>query len=218
MAEHRFEPMTAGQIIDHALRLYRENFARFIAITAMVTVPIGIMSMLVAVPLKGAPAAGLVAILIAALLSIVGQSLCNAALLKTISESYLGNDVSIGQAYKFILPKLFTVIWAGIVYSLVVGLGIVLLVVPGILFMMWYSLMVPVIIIENRKTMPSASRSKVLVSGNLGKVFVVGLVAIIMAIVLNSVFQFAGGFLGEYFMATNRMAGVFLTQLFALIG
>ena len=44
MEGHEFRPMDVGQILDRTFRLYRDNFVRFIAIVALVQVPVALLS------------------------------------------------------------------------------------------------------------------------------------------------------------------------------
>ena len=45
MATRIFEPMSVGGILDQTFRFYRGNLVRFIAIAAVVQVPMGLLSM-----------------------------------------------------------------------------------------------------------------------------------------------------------------------------
>ncbi len=122
---------------------------------------------------------GLVGVIAGVLLQLVGTMLCQAALIKNVSEAYLGNEITIGQAYQFALPKAVTLVLAAICVGLVVGLGFLLLVVPGVIFALWFFLTTPAIVVENHSATSGMSRSKALVAGNLGKAFAVGLVALV---------------------------------------
>ena len=41
-----FEPMSVGLILDRTFFLYRKNFVRFIAIVAVVQIPVGLFQLL----------------------------------------------------------------------------------------------------------------------------------------------------------------------------
>lgn len=214
----QFEPMTVGGILDQTFRLYRNNFLRFVAIVAVVQVPIGLAALLLVASATGStmvdPAAmeagnmdganmsaeeafasglGMGGMLIGVFLAMVGAVLCNAALIKSISESYLGNEVSVGEAYAYILPKVMTIIWAGLLVSFVVTLGFVLLIIPGIIFMVWYILTTQVIVIEDCGATEAMSRSKALTAGNRGKVLAVIILAGLLAGIISLVSEFLGG-------------------------
>ncbi len=225
MTTQQFEPMSSGQILDKVFRLYKENFVRFIATVAIIQVPLALITMIwlatvVAQIRTGEPStAGLiVGPLALTFLSIVGQSLCNGALIKSISESYLGNEVTVSESYRFILPKLGTLIWASILVGLVVMVGFVLLIVPGIIFLLVYYLTIPAIVLENLKARQGMGRSKLLVKGNLGKVFVIGLVVILIGIIVGQVFEYLGGFLVQAAAVTDLKTSILIGQMSSLIG
>jgi len=251
MAATNFEPMSIGQVLDGTFRIYKSNFVRFIAIVAIIQVPLGLFqivsqSLLVsgmlsetqeATPMvlptdaggmegfkdsaggklpaygEGDPydnggsgvniglvIGGIVGAIIAGLAFIFGTILCQAALTKSISEHYLGNDISVGEAYKSVTPKIWTLMGAGILVSLVVFGGMMLLIVPGIIFSLWFALTTPAIIAENTKAKEAMGRSRELARGNLGKIFsVLFLTSIIAGII--------GMIISVPFAIFSRLAG-----------
>lgn len=157
------------------------------------------------------------AMLLGGIIGMFGHVLCRGALTKSVSESYLGNEITVGQAYRFVWPKLLTLIGAGILVTLVVYLGIILLVVPGIIFGLWYSLTTPAIIVENLSATRGMSRSKALASGNLGKIFSVGFLIIIIAWVAGMAFTYPVHLLGPILFHDNAMLKIFVSQLFSVV-
>jgi hypothetical protein len=127
-------------------------------------------------------------ILIGSLFTLVGNMLCQAALIKNISETYLGNEVTVGQTYRFVLPKLLTLLGASLLIGLVKTFGLMLLVVPGIIFGLWFSLTMSSIVVEDQKILSGMSRSKKLVAGNIGKVFLVGLLWFLISTAIMTAF------------------------------
>jgi hypothetical protein len=156
--------------------------------------------------------------MLSGIIAMFGQVLCRGALTKSVSESYLGNEITVGQAYKFVLPKFLTLIGAGILVVLVVYLGLLLLVVPGIIFGLWFALTTPAIVVENLKATKGMSRSKALASGNLGKIFSVAFLIIILAWVIAIPFSYVGGFLGSILFPGSVMLMTFVNQLFSVVG
>ena len=152
------------------------------------------------------------------LLTMVAQQLCNGALIKSVSESYLGNEVTVGQAYRFVLPKILTLIVASLVVGIVVGIGMLLCIVPGIIFGLWFALTIQAIVVEDLKAFKGMGRSKWLASGNLGRIFAVGLVVVLIALILGWVFGLAGGLLATQFGGgeAGNTAGLVVNQVFSL--
>ncbi len=227
MAAPDFRPMSVGQIFDRTFSLYKQNLVRFITIVSVVTVPVWIVQICGAYVLQrgfgasggGAMSVALMALsLFGVLVGVLAQNLANAALIRSVSESYLGHEVTVGEAYRSVLPKLVTVVAAGILVGIVVMFGIVLLVVPGIIFALWFSLTTPAILIENLGATGGMGRSRRLVSGNLGKVFGVSFIALIIAVIIGYLFSFLGTFIASRLGGLTEPGPVVVNQLFSLAG
>lgn len=223
MDKLQFEPMTVGQILDRTFRLWRANFVRYIAMVAVVLVPLHIVQFFWQTALLRAAARdpSLAVVMIGAIvvifLAVVGQNLSLAALMKSISESYLGGEATVGQSYRAILPRLGGVVLASVLVGLVVGLGFLLLVVPGIIFSLWYALTIPVLVLEGTKAGASMGRSRALVSGNLGKVFVLGLVVFLITWIIGMVFGLIGQQVGLAVSGGSIRLLRFISSLFSVV-
>jgi hypothetical protein len=160
---------------------------------------------------------GGIGLIVTGILRMLGHVLCRGALIKSVSETYLGNDITVGQAYRFVWPKFLTLILAGIFVVLVVYLGLLLLVVPGIIFSLWFALTTPAIVVENLKAIKGMERSKALASGNLGKIFSIAFLIIVISWVVTMTFVYAGSFLCGILFSKNMLLMTFSTQLIAII-
>jgi len=185
-----FKPLSKTQILDQTFRIYKENFTRFLTIIAIIQVPVGLLQFGLQIfpmyilfePSTSKDAGSMIAIMviislvgmmIGVLLVLIAQFLGNTALVAAVANHYLGKPTSVAEAYRIALPKLGTVIWAGIVSGIIIMIGFVLLVVPGVIFSMWFCMISPAIVVENQRAMDALSRSKELAGGNLGKIFFV---------------------------------------------
>jgi len=81
-------------------------------------------------------------------------------------------------------------IWASILVGLIVAVGFVLLIVPGVIFLLIYAITTPAIVLEGVKAREGMRRSRSLVKGNLGKVFVILLVVAILSWIVGAVLGF----------------------------
>ncbi len=220
MEPQQFQPMTIGQILDRTFRLYSKHLITFIAIVAVVLVPLTVLQMpLTKLQIEaGADStawlAGALAGLLLSVLAIVGHVLSTGALLKAISNAYMGEEVSVSSSYRFVLPKLLSLIGASIVVGLVVGLGF-LLIVPGIIFALMFALTTPALVCEDRRAFNAMSRSSELSKGNKGKIFLVWLltwlISMGIALALNAVGGLVFGVAGIFH--PNALAGASWSQV-----
>src|SRR5262245_43031440 len=207
--------MTLSMVLDRAFRLYSQNFPLMFGITAILHVPILLVSILTVVlvfsgshPLLGILAAFSTA-LVGLLTLLLVYPLATGATTKAVSDKYLGNPVTIESALKEAWGNVGTLLLTQLVVGLLVVVGFMLLIVPGVLWMLSYALVPPVIMIEasdrrisrpvysitGRDTITAAPpitdrsdirrRSWQLVKGNRGKVFLVLLVFYILSILVS---------------------------------
>ena len=169
-------------------------------------------------PSPGAIILSSILILISGIAAVLGNMLCQGALTKSVSEFYIGHEITVGQAYKFVLPKFLTLLGAGFLVSLIVGLGFMMCIVPGVIFSLWLALTTPSIIVENLRATQGMSRSKALASGNLGKIFCVGFLVMLITWAISIPFGWGGLIVGKILFASNVLLGNFISQLFSLIG
>src|SRR5262245_15563396 len=209
MADHQFEPMTLGGGLDKAFRLYAENFPLMLGITAVSNVPSFLVTILPRA-LRYVGGNALLSALLALSSALIGfvtllvvYPLVTGATTKAVSDKYLGNPVTVGSALKDAWSCVGTLLLTQFVVGLIVFVGFLLLIVPGVLWMASYALVPSVIMIEanNRKmsrqvyslTSETTSatpqitdrgdirrRSWELVRGNRGKVLLVLLVFFVM--------------------------------------
>lgn len=222
----RFEPMTTGVLLDRAFRLYSANFSLMLGITAAAYVPFYLIMLVIesslGVKLQDR-SAGLTAILFQVAFMVLWASIAfpiaSGAATYAISERYLGNGVTIGASLRQGLSRFWTLSVAQITATIRVLIGFVLLIIPGILWTLSYSLIVPAILVEGQKAGPSLRRSSDLVKGQRGKVFLVLLAVNLLQVILaGGIAMISGLFFttetggsGILNSAMNNLMSIFLT-------
>jgi hypothetical protein len=147
-------PLGVGDVLDELFAVYRRGFKTFVGITALVQVPLAVLALpiyaassrfgqrmvdtedlMAALEALGGATAALGALL--ALLSLVGTILMIAAASYATSAIYLGQQPSIGEAYRFALDRFWGLIGLGLVYfAIFVGLflaSVITAIVPPLL-------------------------------------------------------------------------------------
>lgn len=143
--EHNFEPMTTGMVLDRSFRLYLDNFALMVGLSAILNVPLLAISFLFSAgridvtKLNGATAVaivvGVIAFLIAAI--IVAPMIAGATSL-AVSDIYLGKTATAGAVLSAAWRKVWTLLKTQIIvglilFGLILAVGVVLGFVAGIL-------------------------------------------------------------------------------------
>jgi len=220
--EHQFEPMSTGMVLDGAFRFYAQNFPLMLGISAILNVPILVLTVLPVFLARAgsspflAVTAAISSMLIGLVALLVVYPLVTGATTKAVSDTYLGNPVTVGSALKVAWRRFGTLLMAQTVAGMIVLLGFILLVVPGILWMLSYTLIPPVVMIEaaerkgarpvpappgdpGRGTPRITDRGEIrrrsweLVKGNRGKVFVVLFVFVVMQVLLATAGNWIAG-------------------------
>ena len=209
----RFEAMTTGALLDRAFRLYANNFALLLGITAVAYVPFYLIMLLFQSSLSFNPQDGYLPwvtnanfIVFMILWTSIAFPIAAGAATYAISERYLGNDITIHTALRRGLASFWSVALAQITVSIRVLIGFMLLIVPGVLWLLSYSVVVPTILVEGQKAMPSLRRSRELMKGQRGKAF-----AIILVLALLEAIASAGiGSLSSSILGADSTTGVVL--------
>lgn len=224
----RFEPMTTGVLLDRAFRLYTGNFALMLGIAAAAYVPFYLIMLAVQsgiggnFPSRDATLSTLLFQLVFMILwASIAFPIASGATTYAISERYLGNDVTIGESLRRGLSHFWPLSIAQITATIRVVFGFFLLVIPGILWMLSYSLIVPAILIEGQKAIPSLRRSRELIKGFRGKAFCILLIVNLLQLVLAGGVDLIAGMLFDaetgsgsvLSAAINNLLSIFLTPL-----
>ncbi len=161
----RFESMSFGMILDRAINLYVKNFvllAGIMIIPQTLNYLNGLLFGKSATLLSGAGYLLYLPVFLLLYLLIFGIS--SGAITVAVSSRYLGKEITIVRAYKASFRRLGTLLGAWIVAYILIILGS-LLIIPGIILMVLYSLITPVVMLENLSASESRKRSRELIKG-----------------------------------------------------
>jgi hypothetical protein len=182
-----------GNVLSEAWALYRRFLWQFFLTAFVVFVVLDLISALANEAAGDGVAAGLFWGLLAVVISVVGYFWVQGALVELVRDVRDGRaDRSIGETYGAVQPRLPSLIVAGILAAIGIGIGILLLVVPGLFLLTIWSMLVPVIVIEGRSAGESFTRSREVVRGNgwsvFGLILITFLVVAISSIVIRLIF------------------------------
>jgi hypothetical protein len=119
--------------------------------------------------------------------------LTNAAVIWAVAQLYLGQPITAAQALRHGLARLGPLIGTSILMYLAIFGGLILLIIPGILFALWFGLSQHVVVIEGIAGSPALGRSKKLVRRHLGTFLIMGFILGIIFALLG----FAGAFIPQ---------------------
>jgi hypothetical protein len=159
--------VTIGGVLSEAWNLYKRFLGRFFLTALAVFAILDLLSALTAAAAGDSwVSAGLWG-LVAATIGVVGYFWVQAALVETVHDVRDGRaDRSIGETYRAVRPVLPAVIIGGILAAIGIGIGLILLIIPGLFLLTIWSMVIPVIVLERRSTGEAFTRSREIVSGH----------------------------------------------------
>jgi len=186
--------MDIGDVLSEAWSLYRRFLWQFFLTAMIVFAVLDLLSALAAAASGDGVAAGLFWGLIAAVISVVGYFWVQGALVELVQDVRDGRaDRTIAETYTVVRPRLPALIVAGVLAAIGIGIGLLLLIVPGLFLLTIWSMLVPVIVLEGRSAGESFTRSREVVRGNgwnvFGLIFITFLLVLIASAVIRLVFS-----------------------------
>ena len=162
--------MDIGEVLSEAWNLYKRFLWQFFLTALVVFAVLDLLSALAAEAAGDSVGAEIFWSVIAFTIGIVGYFWVQGALVELVRDVRDGRaDRSIGETYAVVRPRLPALIVAGILAALVIGIGFLLLIVPGLILLTFWSMLVPVIVIEGRAARESFTRSREIVRGQGGE-------------------------------------------------
>jgi hypothetical protein len=193
-----------GEILDQAVNLTKDHFGVFLGITGVLLIPFDVIGGLIQVmmipppPLNPTPEQAIaymiavwrIVIPILLLTVYVIAPITNAALIFAISDAYLDKPISVGGSYKRAFQRLLPLIGTWFLVGLAIMGGTILCLVPGIIAAFWFALATQVVVIEGVGGFPAMKRSRQLMAGNIGTMFVLGFLLLIINVAIGSAVLF----------------------------
>jgi hypothetical protein len=177
-------PLAVGEILDVAIKAYSKNARTLITIGAIVGIPFELLSGLIqlstvssadqlsgvfpinsgtsGVTVSPARVAGTV---VTGLIGAVVTLVLTAAMLKAVSDAYLGNPPSVGDSLRFAARRIGSLFWMYVLLFLGLVFAFVALIVPGIWLYVAWSVATPVVLLEGLGGSAALRRSFRLVRG-----------------------------------------------------
>jgi hypothetical protein len=184
-------PLSAGDIVDEAIGLYRRNFRLFLSIGAVVLVPAGVIQLVLAL-LAGDAALGIFTIsslswwVLSVLVSFVSYVAVISTMALAASERWMDRPITVGEAFRRVSERLGSLVGLVLLYgAILLGLSVTIVGIPFAiyLFVAWL-LSVQVLLVEGTGIRSALGRSRELVAGHWWRVVGIAiLLAIIQAII-----------------------------------
>jgi hypothetical protein len=202
MPDLDLRPLSLGEILDRTFTLYRRNFLLFFGITALPQLLVlGLnVGQVLFTARPGNPratsgtfaAVWLVGAFVGLIVYLIAYLFAHGGTVYAVSDLYLGRSTSIGASLRRMRGQVGTLLGVSILNGLVVMIGFIFLIIPGIYMACRLMTCIPAALLENLGPRDSLERSFALTKDSAGRAFVIYLLylAIFYAIFILFAFPF----------------------------
>ena len=241
----QLRPLGIGEILDVGIKIYSRNWLTLFKIVAFVVLPAQILVNLAEIsalpsnatisnggspsPFGGpvtvdGPLTGhqvtvfLLGFLGAFLIQFVAGRFAQAGCFRAVADAYLGEEVTWRSSLGFALRRLPAIVWLSVLAIIIVFLGFVCFVIPGVYLYVAFTVAVPVLLVEGAGPWGALRRSRQLVKGRWWGTLGVALVGYLLVSIVSV--ALTGLVVGVAFAnpARNTVTGFVLNTLAATIG
>ncbi len=227
------EPVSIAKILDASFKLFKTSFKKTVGFGLLLGLLSSVIGLITSLHVEGLIQPGAIvdgqwAVLMIGLVAI-GFSLSfwfYGALIYRIDDIAQGGDASFGDALAVGLKKFPVMLFAVVLYSIAVLLGIIALVIPGLILSLSLFFYAYFIVLEDQNAYQSLKSSHKLVWKDwwrtAGVFTVPGVIAVIVVIGLGAVAGFLGGFDADSNMDSwleavfNLLSGIFYQYFYVL--
>ncbi len=164
-----------------------------IASAAALFIVVGIVTALLSGPAREDLTVGdLALVLLAIIVRAAADALYTGFTVGLVADSRAGRAVSVGRLFSSAAHVIPALIVMSIVLGVAVGIGLLILVVPGLVLVTIWAVAAPAIVVEGAGPIEALGRSRRLVRGDGWPVFLTIVVVFLISAVITSIFGAAG--------------------------
>jgi hypothetical protein len=178
-------PLTTAELLDRTFSLYRSHFLLFVGIFALPY--LAVLAYQCVGLIFQSPVPQLANIMMTMLwglgswfLILVVSAASQAATVVAVSNLHLNRPATVMDSFSRVKEQVLGVMGLSLLIGLAAGAALLALIVPGVLLFIMWSLSVPAKVLENKGVLDSMSRSMDLTKGSRGRIFVIGLLIIVL--------------------------------------
>lgn len=190
----KYIPSTVGETISTGLGIWKKIFPSTVILYGLIIFPYELFTILTSyytdISLSSPGSAGLTEVLVlqygGLFLLSVFTVIATAYVIKATSDIIENRESSVTGNLRYVFRRTGKLFIASLITSIIIALGMLLLIIPGIYFAIIYALVIPAIVVTDCGALDSLSISKMLTGNDklrtFGVLIVAGLIASIAAI------------------------------------
>ncbi|HET7054767.1 MAG TPA: hypothetical protein VFI09_12730 [Solirubrobacterales bacterium] len=175
-----------GDVISETFSIYGQNVAALLGSAIVVFAVVGLISGLLQA------GGGFILVLLAAAVRVAGQALYTGFVVELVRDVRDGRrDETVGDLFSAAMPFILPLIGFGILFGIGVAIGFILIIVPGLILLTFWSVGAPAIVVEGIGPIDAFGRSWRLVRGEawpvFGTLFVTFLIVLVIGAILGAI-------------------------------
>jgi hypothetical protein len=200
--------LDTGRVFERIFEIYREQFTLLIPAALVLFIPVAILNGLV---LAGG---GALAALITGVIAVIATYWYQGMVVEAVRDILDGRrDHTVGSLFSSASPFIAPLLGAGILAGIGIGIGFILLVVPGLFLLTIWAVIVPAIVIERTGVFGAFGRSRELVRGNGWRVFGVIVVFFLLQAIVGGILTAVADSVGDDSFAGYAVADLIVRVL-----
>ena len=174
------DKLDVGRVLSRTFEMYKDQFTLLIPAALVLFVPVALINGFLY------SEGGFLLALVASALAIIATYWYQGMVVEAARDILDGRrDQTIGSLFSSVTPVLAALIGAGILAGIGIGIGFLLLIVPGLFLLTIWAVIAPVIVLERAGIFDSFGRSRQLVKGHGWQVFGVIVVLFLIFFVIR---------------------------------
>jgi hypothetical protein len=198
-------PLSVGEVLDVAIKIYFRNALTLFAIVVLIVAPVQLLTSGVQTSAEAdeelftetSPtgqvtfdteefALFMTGLGLAVVLAVVASTLATGACFKAIADAYLGARPTAKASLAFALRRIHSILWVTLLGGLLVVLGLVACIVPGIWLYVSFAVAVPALLMEDVRGRRALGRSRRLVRGRWWPTFGILILGALLAGIVSA--------------------------------
>jgi len=227
--------LSVEEIISQSFRMYRARFVLFFMPFLVAAIITGIFASAIFwyLPLPSPPPSGaspqvvmewsltffsrlIVIIVLIGIVSWFIGAITTGTVVKCASDILEKGNSTFTEGFNFAMSKLVSLLGAGIITSILTIIGLLFFILPGLIFMVMFSLVVPVIIVEQKGVFESIGRSRKLVDHRWLKTFALLIIVGLIMVAVSWITTTITAPLGTIYLFVSSIITAFVTPIFPI--
>jgi hypothetical protein len=186
--------LDTGRVFERIFQIYRDQFTLLIPAALILFIPVAVLNGLLLT------SGGALVFLATAALGLIVSYWYQGMVVEAVVDILDGRrDHTIGSLFSSVSPVIWTLIGAGLLATLIIIIGFILIIVPGLIAVTFLAVVAPAVVIDRASATGALRRSRDLVSGSAWRVFGVIVVLFLITAVIGGILSAVGAAISDSF-------------------